>query len=177
MNAHGTYDSPLGTIYLRSDGAYLTGLWFEGSRDSKKHRQEYTQMDLAIFERTRAWLDIYFSGREPDFSIPYRMEGLTPFRSQVVACMMKIPYGEVTTYQAIAREIAKQNQMERMSAQAVGGAVGWNPICIIVPCHRVVGANGSLTGYGGGIENKRKLLALEGQDLRKFTIPKRGSAL
>ena len=174
MNYKTVYASPFGTIILRSDGTYLTGLWFEGSRDSAKHTGVFAEEDLPIFAQTREWLDQYFSGREPEGTVPYRMEGLTPFRRQVMEILERIPYGEVTTYQAIAQEIARQRGIEKMSAQAVGGAVGWNPICILVPCHRVVGTNGSLTGYGGGMANKCRLLELEGHDLRRFTIPKEG---
>ena len=123
------------------------------------------------------WLDIYFSGKNPDFTPKYKIENLTPFRSQVIDIMNKIPYGKTVTYNDIAKEIAQNRGIEKMSAQAVGGAVGWNPICIIVPCHRVVGTNGSLTGYGGGIQNKVKLLEIENNDMSKFTIPKKGTAL
>ena len=105
------------------------------------------------------------------------MENLTPFRQQVIDIMNKIPYGKVTTYHNIAAEIAKIRGLEKMSAQAVGGAVGWNPICIVIPCHRVVGTNGSLVGYGGGIQNKVRLLELEKNDMSRFTIPKKGTAL
>ena len=172
-----TYDSPLGTMYMRSDGKYLTGLWFKGSRDSSKHNGDYEEKNLPIFEETSEWLDIYFSGKIPDFTPEYKVENLTPFRQQVIDIMNKIPYGKVTTYHNIAAEIAKIRGLEKMSAQAVGGAVGWNPICIVIPCHRVVGTNGSLVGYGGGIQNKVRLLELEKNDMSRFTIPKKGTAL
>ena len=107
----------------------------------------------------------------------YKIENLTPFRKMVIDIMNKIPYGKVVTYNDIAKEIAKIKGLNKMSAQAVGGAVGWNPICIIIPCHRVVGSNGSLTGYGGGIKNKIKLLELEKNDMTKFIIPTKGTAL
>lgn len=155
------YKAPFTTIYMRSDGEYLTGLWFENSRDSVKHQCKYEDADLPIFDKTAKWLDIYFSGKNPDFIPEYKIENLTPFRKQVIDIMNKIPYGETTTYNEIAKEIAKSRGIERMSAQAVGGAVGWNPICIIIPCHRVIGTDGSLVGYGGGIENKIKLLEIE----------------
>ena len=106
-------------------------------------------------------MDIYFSGRQPDFTPAYRVDGLTEFRRDVMECMLEIPWGETVTYGEIAVRLAKQRCIARMPAQAVGGAVGWNPICLIIPCHRVVGADGSLTGYGGGVENKKALLELE----------------
>ena len=171
------YDSPIGKIYMRSDGEYLTGLWFEDSRDMNKHKYNFEERDLQIFAQTSEWLDIYFSGKNPNFTPKYKIENLTPFRKQVIDIMNKIPYGETVTYNHIAKEIAKSKGISRMSAQAVGGAVGWNPICIIVPCHRVVGTNGSLTGYGGGIKNKIKLLEIEGNDMSKFTVPTKGTAL
>ena len=149
-----TYSSPLGTVYMRSDGKYLTGLWFEGSKDCVKHNIELEERDLEIFDETIKWLDIYFNGEKPDFIPKYKIENLTPFRKQVIDIINKIPYGKVVTYKDIAKRIAREKGLEKMSSQAVGGAVGWNPICIIVPCHRVVGTNGSLTGYGGGINNK-----------------------
>ena len=172
-----TYQCPFETIYMQSDGKYLTGLWFKNSRDSNKHQCEFENKDLPIFDKTAKWLDIYFKGKNPDFIPEYRIENLTPFRRQVIDIMNKIPYGETITYNEIAKEIAKLNGIKKMSAQAVGGAVGWNPICIIIPCHRVVGANGSLVGYGGGIKNKIKLLEIEKNNISKFTVPKNGTAL
>ena len=156
-----TYKAPFATIYMRSDGKYLTGLWFENSKDAKKHQFEFIEKDLPIFDKTTKWLDIYFSGKNPDFIPEYKIENLTPFRKQVIEIMNRIPYGKTITYNDIAKEIAKTRNIKKMSAQAVGGAVGWNPICIIIPCHRVIGTDGSLTGYGGGLENKVKLLELE----------------
>lgn len=167
-----SYNSPISKIYMRSDGKYLTGLWFEDSRDASKHQYDYEEKNLPIFDKTSKWLDIYFSGKNPDFIPEYQIENLTPFRKQVIDLMNKIPYGETCTYNDIAKEIAMSKGIEKMSAQAVGGAVGWNPICIVVPCHRVVGTNGSLTGYGGGIKNKIKLLEIEKNNMSKFTIPK-----
>lgn len=172
-----TYHSPLGLIYMSSDGEYLTGLWFSCSRDALKHEQiEYQEQDLSIFQETEKWLDLYFAGIEPSFTPKYKIEG-TEFQKEVSQIMMQIPYGKTVTYQDIAREIAKKRGIAKMSSQAVGGAVGWNPICIIIPCHRVVGTNGSLTGYGGGIQNKVKLLEIEGLDMSQFSIPKKGTAL
>ena len=132
---------------------------------------------MPIFDKTIKWLDIYFSGQEPDFTPEYKIENLTPFRKQVIDIMNKIPYGKTITYNDIAKKIAKSKGIEKMSAQAVGGAVGWNPICIIIPCHGVIGTNGSLVGYGGGINNKIKLLEIEKNDMNKFTVPKKGTAL
>lgn len=172
-----TYDSPLGIINMESDGEYLTGLWFDGSRDDKKHNSQGVFKDLDIFDETADWLNSYFKGNNPDFTPKYKLKNLTPFREEVFDIMNKIPYGEVITYNDIAREIADKRGIKKMSAQAVGGAVGWNPICIIIPCHRVVGSNGSLTGYGGGIKNKIGLLKLEGIDLSNFSIPKKSNAL
>ena len=172
-----TYDSSFSRIYLSSDGQYLTGLWFEGSRDEVKHGKNFIDQELPIFEQTKKWLDIYFSGKEPSFLPTYRLEHVTPFRQLVINQMLQIPFGKVVTYRDIAENIAKIKGVDKMSAQAVGGAVGWNPICILIPCHRVVGSNGSLTGYGGGIANKIKLLENEGQDVSKFLVPKKGSAL
>lgn len=172
-----TYDSSFNRIYLSSDGQYLTGLWFEGSRDEVKHEKNFIDQELPIFEQTKKWLDIYFSGKEPSFVPTYRLEHVTPFRQLVIDQMLQIPFGKVVTYRDIAENIAKIKGVDKMSAQAVGGAVGWNPICILIPCHRVVGSNGSLTGYGGGIANKIKLLENEGHDLSKFIVPKKGTAL
>ena len=159
-------------ILLNSDGEYLTGLWFLGSKDSMKHETNCEEKYLPVFEETIKWLDLYFSGKKPDFTPKYIINNLTPFRKIVIDIMNKIPYGNTITYNDIAKEIAKIRGIEKMSSQAVGGAVGWNPICIIVPCHRVVGSNKSLTGYGGGINNKVSLLKLEKNDISKFTVPK-----
>ena len=164
-------------ILLNSDGEFLTGLWFVGSKDSLKHDSNCKEKELPIFKDTIKWLDFYFSGKEPNFTPKYKINNLTPFRKIVIDIMNKIPYGNTITYNDIAKEIAKIRGVEKMSSQAVGGAVGWNPICIIIPCHRVVGSNGSLTGYGGGIKNKVALLTIEGNDMTKFTIPTKGTAL
>lgn len=164
-------------ILMTSDGEYLTGLWFEGTKDSKKHETNCEEKALKIFEETSKWLDIYFSGKNPKFTPKYKIENLTPFRQEVIDIMKSIDYGSTVTYNDIAKIIAKNRGIKRMSSQAVGGAVGWNPICIIIPCHRVVGANGNLTGYGGGINNKINLLKLENNDMTKYFIPKSGTAL
>ena len=163
VNYKWKYETPeeFSDIWMRSDGEVLTGLWFEGSRDERKHGMECRECMLPVFEETRHWLDIYFSGRQPDFTPKYRIENLTEFRSDVMECMLEIPWGETVAYGQIAEHLAAQRGLARMSAQAVGGAVGWNPICLVIPCHRVVGTDGSLIGYGGGIENKKALLRLE----------------
>ena len=155
------YASPLGGMTLVSDGTALVGLYFDGQKyfaeglDAKR-----TQKNLPIFEEARRWLDVYFSGRKPDFTPPTAPAG-TAFQQSVWEILRTIPYGQTVTYGAIARRI-EQNTGCRMSAQAVGGAVGRNPISILIPCHRVVGTNGSLTGYAGGSDKKERLLRWEG---------------
>lgn len=155
-------------MIMCSDGEYLTGLWFIDSKDDFKNTGYMENKSLPIFEETISWLDTYFSGKNPSFTPKYKINNLTPFREEVFEIMSTISYGDVLTYNDIAKKIAVKRGIEKMSSQAVGGAVGWNPICIIVPCHRVVGANGNLTGYGGGINNKIELLKLEGNDMNKF---------
>ena len=167
------YDSPFGKIYMNSDGEYLTGLWFAGSKDNLKHIIGADKDDLPVFEDTHLWLDIYFAGGIPDFIPDIKLEEITPFRQEVIDVMMKIPYGKTITYGDIAKEIASRRGIEKMSARAVGAAVGSNPICIIIPCHRVIGSGGNLTGYGGGIQNKIALLKLEGNDMNNFVLPTR----
>lgn len=171
------YSSPIGELLLSSNGEKLTGLWFDkhiNFKDENILAGEYKF--LPVFEQTVKWLDIYFSGENPDFTPPLQLEG-TPFRKSVWEILRKIPYGKVTTYGDIARQIGRQKGVGKMSAQAVGGAVGHNPISIIVPCHRVVGANGNLTGFGGGIDKKIALLKLEKVDMKGFFVPKKGTAL
>lgn len=171
------YDSPLGGITLSSNGDKLAGLWFDGQKYfGDTLAEEYEKKSLPVFDQTAQWLDIYFGGREPDFMPPLYMEA-TPFRKAVWEILLNIPYGSTLTYGRIAEMIAKQRGIPRMSAQAVGGAVGHNPISIIIPCHRVVGTSGSLTGYGGGIQRKIQLLALEKVDMSPFFVPKSGTAL
>ena len=179
MTCKYAYQTPknFSNMIMNSDGEYLTGLWFEDSRDSSKHVVNCEKENLEIFKETSKWLDIYFSGKNPNFIPKYKIENLTPFRQEVIDTMNSIEYGKVVTYNDISKIIAKKRNLKRMSSQAVGGAVGWNPICIIIPCHRVVGTNGSLTGYGGGIKNKIELLKLEGNDMRKYFVPKKGTAL
>lgn len=155
------YQSPLGDILLAADETGLTGLWFDGGKYYADHLDpEHEERNTPILEQAKEWLTIYFSGKEPHFLPPIHMIG-TPFQLSVWRILQKIPYGKTVTYGDIAKEIAGQRRLSRMSAQAVGGAVGHNKISIIVPCHRVVGTNGSLTGYAGGIDKKARLLALE----------------
>lgn len=154
------YTSPLGGITLASDGQALTGLWFDGQKyfgaSLSGERQE---RELPVFDRAAEWLDLYFSGRAPEFTPPLAMR-TTPFRRAVWELLLAVPYGQTTTYGRLAAQIAQKRG--GMSAQAVGGAVGHNPISLIIPCHRVLGSDGGLTGYAGGLEKKRRLLALEG---------------
>ena len=171
------YESPFGDITLASDGEALIGLWFDKQKyfaDALDEKHE--EKELQIFGQTKRWLDIYFSGKEPDFTPPLRMK-TTQFRRDVWEIMLTIPYGKTMTYGEIAKKIAEQKGIKQMSAQAVGGAVGHNSISLIIPCHRVVGANGSLTGYAGGIDKKIKLLTLEKADIEKLFVPKKGTAL
>ena len=158
-----TYRTPRGfsDMLMMSDGDVLTGLHFADSRKMSKICRDCEERDIPVFCETRRWLDGYFGGREPGFTPPYRIDGLTPFRKDVIDAMLEIPFGETVTYGDIAAAIAKKREMKKMSAQAVGNAVSWNPICIIIPCHRVIGSNGNLIGYGGGIQNKKALLKLE----------------
>ena len=156
------YKSPLGGITLASDGEALTGLWFDHQKYYADALDEkYEEKELPVFEQTKKWLNVYFDGREPDFMPPIKMK-TTSFRRAVWEIMLTIPYGQTMTYGEIAKIIAEQKGIKHMSAQAVGGAVGHNSISIIIPCHRVIGTNGSLTGYAGGIDKKAKLLKLEG---------------
>ena len=161
------YKTPEGfdDLVMSGDGEALTGLWFAGSRDAVRRGEAVELRETPVFRKTCRWLDEYFAGRDPGFTPNYRIEGLTPFRQAVIDEMLRIPYGATVSYGDIAKAIERKRG-GRVSAQAVGGAVGWNPICIIIPCHRVIGADGSLTGYGGGLENKVSLLAHEGIWLR-----------
>ncbi len=155
------YSSPLGGITLASDGQALTGLWFDGQKYYGDTLHKETQeRDLQVFTQAVKWLDIYFSGVSPDFTPPLNLI-TTPFRKAVCDIILTIPFGHTMTYGEIAGIIARQRGIGRMSAQAVGGAVSHNPVSLIVPCHRVIGSDGSLTGYAGGIDRKIKLLELE----------------
>jgi len=159
------YESPFGDITIASDGTALTGLWFDGQRffaDTLATPHEDTP--LPVFAEADRWLDVFFSGHAPDFTPPIVMR-TSPFRKLVWEIMLSIPYGHTMTYGEIAREVAHRMEIPKMSAQAVGGAVGHNAIALIIPCHRVIGTDGSLTGYGGGLWRKRRLLEIEGSYL------------
>ena len=174
-----TYNSPLGKMTLVSDGENLTGLWIDGQKyfESTLHDRVEENNDLEIFCRVKNWLERYFQGARPEISeLPLAPAG-GAFRQAVWKILREIPYGQVITYGDIANQIAKEKGLAKMSAQAVGGAVGHNPISVIIPCHRVVGANGNLTGYAGGINLKIRLLAHEGVNMANFFVPKKGTAL
>lgn len=182
MEYRRSYQAPGGALTLVSDGEHLTGLWFvrqnyqenvpERAGNTLKREEE----SLPVFRETERWLDIYFGGGKPDFTPPLLLSG-TPFRMAVWEILKTVPYGRTVTYGEIARRLAEERGLSKMSAQAVGGAVGHNPIGIIVPCHRVVGAEGNLTGFGGGMDWKIRLLSLEGVDITKYFIPRKGTAL
>lgn len=157
------YASPLGEIIFTADETGLIGLWFaDGRTPAPVQNAVYGETEDIV--HAKAWLDLYFSGRAPDFFPRLHLTG-SPFRMRVWDLLRDIPYGETVTYGRIADMLAKERGLRKMSAQAVGNAVGNNPVSIIVPCHRVVGAGGSFTGYGGGLPRKQALLALEGADL------------
>ncbi len=161
------YKTPEGfdDLVMCGDADALTGLWFAGSRDTARCAEASELRNTPVFCETCRWLDEYFAGRDPGFTPNYRIEGLTEFRKDVIDELLRIPYGATVSYGDIAKAISKKHGGTKVSARAVGGAVGWNPICIIVPCHRVIGANNGLTGYGGGLGNKVSLLAHEGSDM------------
>ncbi len=169
------YNSPLGGITAASDGDRLIGLWFDGQKYfADTLDSDHEEKELPVFKQTDRWLDIYFRGREPGFTPPLSIN-TSEFRRTVWEIMLTIPYGNTMTYGEIAEKLARERGLARMSAQAVGGAVGHNPISLIIPCHRVVGANGSITGYAGGIEKKIKLLEMEGVDVNVFFAPGNGA--
>ena len=151
-------------IVLSSDGNVLTGLWFKNPSDKNIHINNYQRKDLEIFKQTKKWLDIYFLGKNPDFDIEYRIDHLTPLKKEVLSIIKSIPYGKTITYGDIAKIIIDKRGIKKMSSQAVGQAVKSNPICLIVPCHRVIGINNKMVGYVGGINNKINLLELEKYD-------------
>lgn len=155
------YDSPLGGITLASDGEALTGVWFEGQKYfAATLGENHEEKELPVFEQAKRWLDIYFGGKEPGFTPPLSMK-TTPFRKDVWEIMLAIPFGQTMTYKEIAEKIAEKRGLPSMSAQAVGNAVAHNAMSLIIPCHRVVGTDGSLTGYAGGMDKKEWLLAME----------------
>ena len=177
MYYYSEYDSPVGTITIASDGVAVCGLWLEGQKyHGATVPEEMVRNDEAGgFAELRAWLDAYFAGEQPDPSnVPLAPIG-SEFRQAVWQKLLEIPYGELTTYGDIAQ--ALKQERGKASALAVGGAVGHNPISIIIPCHRVVGADGSLTGYAGGLTRKTWLLEHEGVDMGKLYAPKKGTAL
>lgn len=167
------YASPLGGLLLAADEQGLIGLWFDGARHFAANLPEAREEKRTpVLDETARWLDNYFSGGQPDFTPPLHLIG-SAFRLRVWARLLEIPYGQTTTYGALAKRL----NAGRMSAQAVGGAVGHNPISIIVPCHRVVGTNGSLTGYAGGLDRKIRLLEIEQTDMHGLFRPKKGTAI
>lgn len=166
------YDSPLGKITLASTNDRLSGLWFNGQKFFADNLPKVCEKkESSIFNQTKTWLDVYFSGKNPDFTPPLYTGGVSEFRKRVWDILLGIPYGATMTYGEIAAAIASETNRP-VSAQAVGGAVSHNPVSVIIPCHRVVGSNGSLTGYAGGIDKKIYLLKSEGTDVSTFTIPK-----
>lgn len=173
------YSSPVGKILLAAENNKLIGLWIEKQKyylsdfKAKIHEAE----NIPILNETKKWLDRYFKGEKPEINELELAPIGSDFRQSVWKKLCEIPYGKVITYNHIAKEIARERKMEKMSAQAVGGAVGHNPISIIIPCHRVVGASGSLTGYAGGLQIKKYLLQHEQVDMSKLFIPKKGTAL
>ena len=173
------YASPIGGLTLGSDGQSIVGLWMNGQKyfgDTIKEEM-HPNDDLLVFQKAKKWLDEYFQGKKPQISeLPLAPIG-GEFRQMVWKILCEIPYGKVITYGDIAQKIAEQRGLAKMSAQAVGGAVGHNPISLIIPCHRVVGTNGSLTGYSGGLDKKIKLLKLEGINTSSLFRPSKGTAL
>lgn len=167
------YSSPLGNVTLESDGENLTGLYIDGQRKVNNDYYKTAKREtLPIFSQTVKWLNEYFDGKIPDFTPEIKLVG-TPFQKSVWKKLLTIPYGKTVTYGDVARQIAKEKGLLKMSSQAVGGAVGRNPVSIIVPCHRVIGANGNLTGYAGGVDKKIQLLSIEKIDVSKFSLPKK----
>lgn len=173
------YDSPVGRLLLAEKDGSLIGLWMEGQKYySASFREEMSEKpDSPVLCQTKQWLDRYFSGNKPQINeLPLSPVG-SEFRKAVWKILCEIPYGQTTTYGEIAQKMAEDRGLETMSAQAVGGAVGHNPVSIIIPCHRVVGTNGSLTGYAGGMEKKIWLLTYEGADMNGLFIPKKESKI
>ena len=163
----------MGGILLAADEIGLTGVWFDGQKYFARGLPvERTERNTPVLSAAKRWLDVYFTGREPDFMPPLNPIG-SGFQRAVWELLLQIPYGQTTTYGALAQELAQQQGLAHMSAQAVGGAVGRNKISILIPCHRVVGTGGRLTGYAGGVDRKAGLLELEHSGLR---IPRRGTA-
>lgn len=173
------YQSPVGRLTLVGNEGSLVGLWMEGQKYFAATLEEapVRREETPVLQAARGWLDRYFAREKPGaMELPLAPQG-SPFRRKVWDILCRIPYGQVTTYGAIAEKMAVELGKKTMSAQAVGGAVGHNPISIIIPCHRVVGAGGSLTGYAGGIQKKVALLQLEGADLSALWVPTEGTAI
>lgn len=171
------YQSPLGDMLIAANDIGVTGLWFVGQKYfAYSLDKESEEKETTILQDTKKWLDMYFSGKEPSFKIPLQFTG-TDFQNEVWKILCDIPYGQTMTYGEIATILAKKKSLNKMSAQAVGGAVGKNGITIIIPCHRVVGSNGSLTGYAGGISKKIELLKLEKGYKDTFFIPQKSTAI
>lgn len=173
------YRSPLGRIILAENGGAITGLWFEGQKyfPEKLDGVFVNPDDSAMLKAAVNWLDRYFAGDAPSISELKLAPNGSEFQRRVWQKLCEIPHGEVRTYGDIGKALAAESGKDRMSAQAVGGAVGHNPISLIIPCHRVVGADGSLTGYAGGVDRKMALLKLEKVDITKLSAPKKGTAL
>ena len=169
------FDSPVGNLLLSSDGENLTGLWIENQKYYAKGLAQDAECrdELEIFQQVKVWLSAYFAGENPDIrELPIKLCG-SPFQQRVWNILREIPYGKTITYAEIAKKAAKMEGKPYTSARAAGGAVGHNPISIVIPCHRVVGSNGSLTGYAGGIDTKIQLLELEHTDMTGFFKPKK----
>lgn len=171
-----TIPSPVGPLYLASNGEALTGLWLEGQKyfAATLAGEPEEQLDLPVFLETEAWLEAYFSRCSLPALPPLAPQG-SVFRQAVWKLLLEIPYGTTTTYGELARRLRASGIPA--APQAVGGAVGHNPISILIPCHRCIGTGGSLTGYAGGVEKKRFLLELEGVDITRLSMPKKGTAL
>ena len=166
------YESPLGAMTMASDGQHLTGLWFDGQKYDRStiNNDAVVQPHLPVFTQTAQWLDTYFKGTDPGFTPLISVEG-SDFKKMVTAIMLSIPFGATSTYARIATEVARRTGRRHMSAQAVGGAVGHNPIILIVPCHRVLASDGSLRGYAGGVDRKEWLLKMEGVNVSGLSTP------
>ncbi|MCI8468562.1 MAG: methylated-DNA--[protein]-cysteine S-methyltransferase [Eggerthellaceae bacterium] len=177
MQHYTTYTSPLGAITLAEEDGALTGLWFDGQKYDRATLAAGAGRadDLPVFEQARGWLDAYFAGTDPGALPPTAPRG-TDFQRAVWAELATIPHGTLTTYGALAQSLG-EHLGRRCSARAVGTAVGRNPVSVILPCHRVVGASGSLTGYAGGLDRKTALLELEGVDVSALRRPTTGTAL
>lgn len=178
MEVYDTYESPLGTMILTADEEGLTRMYFKGAPDAPEGLEDQLPkaQDNEFIQEGKHWLHGYFEGRHLGWRPPLHLKG-SEFQNQVWKVLLTIPYGKTVTYGDVAKEVAKERHLEKMSSRAVGGAVGSNPVALIVPCHRVVGASGSFTGYGGGLQRKVKLLELEGVDVSKFTMSKKSRFL